>query len=39
VRKFPRSAKFFSIVNWSTAGITTGFAVHNYAIELSRKRR
>jgi len=33
VKKYPRSAKFFSIVNWSTAGITTGFAAHNYAIK------
>ena len=32
VRKFPRSAKFFSIVNYSAAGITTGLAVHNYSL-------
>jgi hypothetical protein len=32
VKKFPRSAKFFSIVNYSTAGITTGLAVHNYEL-------
>lgn len=32
VRKYPRSAKFFSIVNWTTAGATTGLAVHNFQL-------
>lgn len=32
VRKFPRSAKFFTVVNYSTAGVTTGLAVYNYRL-------
>lgn len=32
VRKHPASAKFFSIVNWVTAGATTGLAVHNFGV-------
>ncbi len=32
VRKFPRSAKLFTIVNWTAAGATTGLAVHNYRL-------
>ena len=32
VRKFPRSARFFTIVNWTTAGATTGLAIHNYRL-------
>jgi hypothetical protein len=32
VRKHPASAKFFTIVNWVTAGGTTGLAVHNYGL-------
>jgi hypothetical protein len=32
VRKHPRSAKFFTIVNWTTAGATTGLAIHNYSL-------
>ncbi|MEQ1946434.1 MAG: hypothetical protein ABL995_04560 [Bryobacteraceae bacterium] len=32
VKKYPRSAKFFTIVNWTTAGATTGLAVHNYRL-------
>jgi hypothetical protein len=32
VRKYPRSAKIFTIVNWTTAGATTGLAVHNYRL-------
>jgi hypothetical protein len=32
VRKFPRSAKFFTVVNWTTAGATTGLAIHNYSL-------
>lgn len=32
VRKFPRSAKFFTIVNWTAAGATTGLAIHNYRL-------
>jgi len=30
IKKFPAAAKFFSVVNFSTAGITAGLAVHNY---------
>ncbi|SRR5258708_39219841 len=32
VRKYPRSAKLFAIVNWTTAGATAGLAVHNYRL-------
>jgi len=32
VRKYPRSAKVFTIVNWVTAGATTGLAVHNFGL-------
>jgi hypothetical protein len=32
VKKYPRSAKFFTIVNWTTAGATTGLAIHNYRL-------
>ena len=32
VKKYPRSAKFFTIVNWSTAGVTTGLAAHNFRL-------
>ncbi len=32
VRKHPASAKLFTIVNWVTAGATTGLAVHNYGL-------
>jgi hypothetical protein len=32
VKKYPRSAKFFTIVNWTTAGATTGLAVHNFRL-------
>jgi hypothetical protein len=32
VKKYPRSAKVFTIVNWTTAGATTGLAVHNYGL-------
>ena len=32
IRKYPRSAKFFSIVNWTTAGATTGLAAHNFRL-------
>jgi hypothetical protein len=33
VRKFPRSARTISKLNWTTGIVTTGFAVHNYAIK------
>lgn len=33
VRKYPRSARIFSKLNWTTGIVTTGFAVHNYAIK------
>jgi len=32
VKKYPRSAKVFTIVNWTTAGATTAMAVHNYGL-------
>ena len=32
VKKYPGSAKLFSILNWTTSGITTSLAVHNYGI-------
>ena len=32
VRKHPASAKFFTIVNWVTAGATAGLAVHNFGL-------
>ena len=32
VKKFPRSARVFSKVNWAGAVVTTGLAVHNYSI-------
>jgi hypothetical protein len=31
-KKYPRSAKFFTVVNWSTAGVTSGLAVHNFQL-------
>lgn len=33
VRKYPRSAQVISKLNWTTGIVTTGFAVHNYAIK------
>ena len=32
VRKHPASAKFLTILNWVTAGATTGLAVHNFGL-------
>lgn len=32
VRKSPRAGKLFAILNWSGAAVTTGLAVHNYAV-------
>jgi len=32
VRKYPRSAKFFTVINWTAAGATTGLAIHNYTL-------
>ena len=32
VKKFPRSARMLSKVNWAGAVVTTGLAVHNYSI-------
>jgi len=32
VRKYPRSAKVFTIVNWTAAGATSALAVHNYSL-------
>ncbi len=33
IRKSPRAARMFEKVNWSGAVLTTGFAIHNYAIK------
>lgn len=33
VRRYPKAARVFSKMNWATAIATTGFAVHNYAIQ------
>jgi hypothetical protein len=33
VRKYPRSTRVISKLNWTTGIVTTGFAVHNYAIK------
>lgn len=32
VRKFPRTSRVFSKINWAGAALTSSFAVHNYAI-------
>jgi hypothetical protein len=32
VRRYPRSARVISKLNWTSGIVTTGFAVHNYAI-------
>jgi len=32
-RKSPRAARLFEKLNWSGAALTTGFAIHNYAIK------
>jgi hypothetical protein len=32
VRKYPRSARVIAKLNWSSGIVTTGFAIHNYAI-------
>jgi hypothetical protein len=32
VKKYPRSAKFFTVVNWTSAGATTALAVHNFQL-------
>ena len=32
VKKYPRSAKVFTIVNWATSGATSALAVHNYSL-------
>jgi hypothetical protein len=33
VRKYPRSARVIAKLNWTTGIVTTGFAIHNYAIK------
>lgn len=33
IRKHPRSARVISKLNWTTGIVTTGFAVHNFAIK------
>jgi hypothetical protein len=32
IRKTGRSSKLSAVLNWTVAGVTTGLAVHNYAI-------
>jgi hypothetical protein len=32
VRKYPRAAKVFTIVNWTAAGATGALAIHNYSL-------
>lgn len=32
VRKYPRSAKVFTIVNWTASGATSALAIHNYSL-------
>ena len=32
IRKYPRSARVVSKLNWTSGIVTTGFAVHNFAI-------
>jgi len=32
VKKYPKTARVFSKLNWSSAALTTGIAIHNYAI-------
>jgi hypothetical protein len=32
IRRFPRSARTIAKMNWTTGIVTTGFAIHNYAI-------
>jgi hypothetical protein len=33
VRKYPRSTRVISKLNWTSGIVTTGFAIHNYAIK------
>ena len=33
VKKWPGSARVLSKVNWGTSALTTGFAVHNFAVK------
>jgi hypothetical protein len=33
VRKYPRSARVITKLNWTSGIVTTGFAIHNYAIK------
>jgi hypothetical protein len=33
IRKYPRSTRVISKLNWTTGIVTTGFALHNYAIK------
>ena len=33
VRKYPRSTRVISKLNWTSGIVTAGFAVHNYAIK------
>ena len=33
IRKYPRSTRVISKLNWTSGIVTTGFAVHNFAIK------
>lgn len=33
VRKHPRTAKLFTVLNWSAAGLTASFAAHNFNLQ------
>ena len=33
VRRYPRSARLIAKLNWTTGIVTTGFAIHNFAIK------
>jgi hypothetical protein len=33
VRKYPRTARIISKLNWTCGIVTTGFAIHNYTIK------
>ena len=33
VRKYPRSTRVISKLNWTSGIVTTGFAIHNFAIK------
>jgi hypothetical protein len=33
IKKYPKAARIFSKLNWSSSVLTTGLAVHNFAIK------